>query len=89
MKKKPLSYVSNHINLPGDILSGASIVTAYGTNHVYIQNYKGIIEYSTDRIRLQGKKCRITVTGNNLMIDYYTDNDMKINGIIKEVNLSE
>lgn len=89
MKKKPLGYVSSRLNLPEDIMNGACVVTAYGNRHVYIQNYKGIIEYGTDMIRLQGKKCRVTIRGCNLVIDYYTDSDMKIDGVISEVNLSD
>lgn len=88
MKHKPLNYVSEHLGLPADIICGSSIATAYGNNHLYIENYRGIIEYDTDHIRVQGKNGRITVFGINLTIDYYTDNDMRIDGIINEIHLT-
>ena len=48
MKKRPLTYVSEHLNLPADIACGSCIVTAYGRRHIYIENYKGIIEYTSE-----------------------------------------
>lgn len=89
MKSKPLNYVSEHLNLPADVVGRACIVTAYGRRHIYIENYKGIIEYTSELIRVQGKDCRVEVIGNRLCINYYTDNDMRIDGDIKEVHLSE
>lgn len=89
MKHKPAKYVSEHLGLPADIICGSSIVTAYGNNHIYIENYRGIIEYENDHIRIQCKDGRITIEGINLTIDYYTDNDMRIDGIIKEIHLTK
>ena len=34
---------------------------------------------------LQGKTCRIAVTGQGLNISYYTNEDMKIEGRISEI----
>lgn len=56
MKKRPLTYVSEHLNLPADIACGSCIVTAYGRRHIYIENYKGIIEYTSELIKDSGKK---------------------------------
>ena len=87
MKKRPLTYVSEHLNLPADIACGSCIVTAYGRRHIYIENYKGIIEYTSELIKIQGKNCRVLVKGKALCLNYYTDSDMRIDGDIKEVNL--
>lgn len=89
MKGKPLNYVSEHLGLPADIICGSSIVTAYSKNHIYIEHYKGIVEYTSERIRIRGKNCDITVYGCNLCINYYTDNDMRIDGIINEIHLAD
>ena len=86
MKHKPVRYVSEHIGLPADIVCGASIITAYGNNHVFIENYRGITEYNDKYIKIQGKNCRIIIKGEHLVINFYTDNDMRIDGIINDVN---
>ena len=87
MKSKPLSYVSEHLGLPADIICGSYIVTAYSNNHIYIEHYQGILEYTSERIRIRGKKGDVTIIGCDLCINYYTDNDMRIDGIIKEIHL--
>lgn len=73
------------LKLPGDVLMGDSIVTITGNREVWIENYRGIIEYTDSLILLQGKNCQICFEGNGLSINYYTNEDMKIGGNIKSV----
>ncbi|BCN30571.1 YabP/YqfC family sporulation protein [Anaeromicropila herbilytica] len=86
-EKEPiLSALSSHLNLPGDIIAGAPIITATGRNVLCIENYKGIIEYNSSIIKVQTKICKICVEGTNLNIDYFTNDEMKISGCIKAIN---
>lgn len=73
------------LKLPKDSMLGASIVSVTGNKEAFIENYKGILEYTSDSIVLQGKNCRICFQGKQLSIDYYTNEDMKISGIIEAV----
>lgn len=73
------------LKLPKDSLLGASIVTLTGNTDVFIENYKGMLEYSKELILLQCKTCKIELTGKRLNIVYYTNEDMKISGIIENV----
>lgn len=75
------------LRLPKDMLLGCSIITITGTKEIWIENYKGILEYSPCRIVLQGKQCQISITGSCLSIDYYTNEDMKISGCIGSVSM--
>lgn len=77
--------ITNSLNLPQDVFLGATIVTMYGNNELFIENYKGLIEYTNQRINIQGKHYSILVTGSNLVIDYFSNDDMKITGIIKSL----
>ncbi len=71
------------LKLPKDSLLGASIVTVTGNLEAFVENYKGMIEYTSESILLQGKTCKICIQGKKLSIDYYTNEDMKISGRIK------
>lgn len=73
------------LKLPKDSVLGASIVTLTGNTDVFIENYKGMLEYSKELILLQCKTCKIELTGKRLNIVYYTNEDMKISGIIENV----
>ncbi|MDD6811697.1 MAG: YabP/YqfC family sporulation protein [Lachnospiraceae bacterium] len=71
------------LKLPKDSLLGAAIVTVTGNREALIENYKGILEYTRESIVLQGKNCKICFQGEELSIDYYTNEDMKISGNIE------
>lgn len=89
MGKKKLSRVKSNIveslELPKDIVYGAVIVTVTGRNQILIENYKGIIEYTKEKIRIQTKNCQVNIEGKRLMIDYYTNEEMKITGFIQGI----
>ena len=71
------------LKLPKDSMLGAAIVTVTGNREAFVENYKGILEYTTESIVLQGKNAKICFEGKNLSIDYYTNEDMKIGGFIE------
>lgn len=73
------------LKLPKDSVLGASIVTITGNTDAFVENYRGILEYSEELILLQGKTCQISITGRKLSIDYYTNEDMKISGYIEYI----
>jgi len=75
----------NSMSLPKDILYGASILTVTGNQEIWVENYKGILEYTDHRICLQAKHCSICIMGENLHIQYYTTEDMKITGCICQI----
>lgn len=77
--------IAEKLNIPEDIAEGLPIVTITGKHEIYIENYKGIIEYGPCCVRIQTKNCRINVSGKNLEIVYYTNVDMKISGKIETV----
>ncbi len=70
------------LKLPKDICMGAMKVTMTGNRDAWIENYRGILEYSKTQILLQGKACQVCFEGTQLAIDYYTNEDMKISGCI-------
>ena len=77
--------IAEKLNIPEDISEGLPIVTVTGNCEVYVENYKGIIEYGKNCIRIQTKRCRICFTGKNLEIVYYTNADMKITGELESI----
>lgn len=79
------SKLAEKLKIPEDISEGLPIVTIMGKCEVFVENYKGIIEYGKNCIRIQTKDCRITFQGKNLEIVYYTNVDMKILGELESV----
>ncbi len=73
------------LRLPKDVCLGAMRVTLTGNSEAWIENYRGILEYTGQSILLQGKTCQVCFEGSGLAIDYYTNEDMKISGCINAV----
>ncbi|MFP3152957.1 YabP/YqfC family sporulation protein [Lachnospiraceae bacterium ZAX-1] len=90
MGKKKIKQVTSNLvqslELPKDIVYGAVIVTVTGKFEAVIENYKGIIEYTNEKIRLQTKTCFVEIKGKRLLIEYYTNEEMKIIGFIQQIS---
>ena len=84
-KPSYLEELSSRLHLPADILAGAPIITATGRNELCLENYKGIIEYNDNLIKVQTKVCRICIEGKNLNILYFTEDEMRITGYIQAI----
>lgn len=88
MKKKETinkKSIIDTLELPKDVLLGASIISMTGNTNILIENFKSIIKYQPDLLLIQCKKNRIQIVGKNLQIELYTKEEIKIYGIISEV----
>lgn len=72
-------------SLPHDIMCGASHVSVLGSMRVIIENYKGLLEYNSEEIILQGKQCKIKIIGNCLKVRCYNEEEIVIDGKIDGV----
>ena len=77
--------VVESLKLPRDSVLGDSIITVTGNTEILIENYKGILQYSDELILLQGKNRKIELKGKRLNSVYYTNEDMKISGMIESI----
>ena len=75
------------ISLPEDVVCGETILTWIGRKRLKIENYRSILVYTEERIRIQARKYKVQVTGKRLCIRYYDKDEMEISGIIENVNL--
>ena len=85
VKENVKSNLVESLELPMDIMYGAVIITAMGRNQILVENYKGIIEYTQEKIRLQTKTCQVTIQGKRLIVENYTNEEMKITGYIQGI----
>ena len=72
-------------DLPAALAYGSVLVSVTGQNELLIENYRGILEYKDEHIRIQAKDCRILIVGKQLKIEYYTNEEMKIKGFIEQI----
>lgn len=92
MKRKPLRITDSMVNslqIPGDLAYQDAVITISGSTGVFIENYKSILEYEDEWILIQTKKYKIRIEGNHLQIQYYTREEMKIEGQISRISYEE
>ncbi len=77
--------VIEQLELPRDLMLGDALVTITGRRELLIENYKGILIYEDSFIKIQAKNCQIMITGKQLAIDYYTNEEMKISGYFEQI----
>ncbi len=81
-----LEQLSEAMNLPADLVAGAPVVTMHGRNAVYIENHKKIAEYNEDNILVHAGLYDVLVEGKGLTVEYFSKEEMKISGIIRQVS---
>lgn len=86
MSKKPFkSRVSDATGIPKDVILGVPLIRMVGQEELYIENYRGILEYTDTFIRVQTKIGQIHLSGKQLEIIYYTSDEMKVVGHIESL----
>lgn len=70
------------MELPKELLKDVSRITLLGNEDILVENYKGIIEYEENIIRLNNG---INIFGTNLNVEEITDVDIFITGKISNV----
>lgn len=75
------------MKLPKDVYLGELLVSLIGQRTVYVENYRSILLYTDTQLKLQGKNSKLCICGKNLMIEYYTGDEMKVSGKIEQLSL--
>ncbi len=68
-----------------DAVLGVPMVTVMGNCEVLVENFKSIVHYECDCIRLITKQGYISVEGGGLQIMYYNDEEIAIKGRICKI----
>ena len=81
--------VSETANIPKDVVLGVPLIRLIGREEFYIENYRGILEYTNTKIRIQTKIGQVELNGQRLEIIYYTNDEMKVVGWIDNLEFHQ
>ncbi|WP_250675064.1 YabP/YqfC family sporulation protein [Paraclostridium ghonii] len=73
------------IEVPTDLQVNQPTVTILGNTFISIENYKSILEYDVNLIKIKTKLNTIKICGENLYLKHITDMEIGIKGIIYSV----
>ncbi|WP_010244052.1 sporulation protein YqfC [Acetivibrio cellulolyticus] len=77
--------MSELFEIPKDIVLNVPKLTMIGNGDLLIENFKGIIEYDDDRIRINTNSGIIKISGTRLGIKEITSEDLMVNGEISSL----
>jgi sporulation protein YqfC len=82
-KKKRMEILANYLELPKDLLMNLPRITLVGDMQLHIENHRGIIEYTKEKIRIS-----ISI-GEVLMLRNIFPDEIAVEGKIKALNILE
>ena len=75
--------------IPRELALSLPVLRAVGRQEIRIENYRGIREYTQELIRISTKSGEIRLTGRRLGIEYDTNAEMKITGLVSAIEYTQ
>lgn len=89
-KKKRLDYMLAHyLELPKDLVMDLPRITLLGDMQLLVENHRGIIEYTAERIRISTNSGILTIEGSKLTLRNIFPEEIAVDGKISGISLSE
>ncbi|MBS3887239.1 MAG: sporulation protein YqfC [Dethiobacter sp.] len=73
------------LELPREIVLNLPRLTVIGNLQCYLENHRGVIEYSSEKVRLSVNGGEVTISGSDLVIRYLGSEEVAIDGTINTV----
>ncbi|PWV95409.1 sporulation protein YqfC [Paenibacillus cellulosilyticus] len=87
MNRRLQKWTANLLELPQDVVYDLPRLTMIGDRQLYIENHRGVLHFSSDRLRLALSKGELEVTGEDLVIRTIWTEEVFIEGVIKHIEV--
>lgn len=85
MKKKIKQKIKKTLDMPAEIIMNSPKIVLDSDSNAWVENYTGIIEYSDKEVKLNTTDFIVKITGEGLLMDFITNEDLSISGKITSV----
>ena len=89
VKKGILERAAEATDLPKDLVMNMPRIVLLGDREIEVNNYKGLLEYSTQTIRLAIAKKQIVISGDDLHIDRLDVDTIFVSGSIFKIEFCQ
>ena len=79
----------DRLDLPVNLASGVARMELLGNRSLYIDRHRGVLAYSTEAVDINGGSVVVRITGRNLQLQAMTEQELRIDGIIENIELVE
>jgi len=77
--------MTDFLEIPRDLVFNLPKLTVIGRTEVYLENHRGIIEYSLNRLRISLSRGFLQIEGQNLEIKALMPDEMSISGEVHSI----
>lgn len=85
MKKRISERVSDAWGVPKDVIMNIPRLTISGDKEIYIENHKGILQYSAAEIRVSTPMGIVHICGKSLILERIRTEDILISGTFERI----
>lgn len=85
MKKRLKRQMSDMLEIPGDVIMDLPKVVLVGDLQLFIENHRGIVEYTAESVRINVGDYEVAVSGEGLLLRNILPDEICLEGRIKSV----
>ena len=74
------------LDLPPDLLADLPRVTVVGSSQVTVENHRGLIEFTPNRVRIAAKEGAVEVEGERLILRLILPEEIILEGRVRAVS---
>ncbi|OMF34189.1 sporulation protein YqfC [Paenibacillus sp. FSL H8-0548] len=87
IKKKFRKITAELLDMPHDVVFDLPRLTMIGDCQLYIENHRGVVHFSSERLRLALSKGQLEVIGSSLVIRTIWTEEVFVEGQISSIQL--
>lgn len=84
---KGINKINRMLEMPKETYTNEPKIIIAGFNELFIENYKGILEYEEYYIKLNTYIGNININGFSLKLDKMTEDSLKVTGKIESIDI--
>lgn len=77
------------LELPVNLAAGVARLELLGNRELYMDRHRGVLSYTTETIDVNGGTVVVRVKGQNLRLLVMTGQELRITGVIRQIELVE
>ncbi|NBI29369.1 sporulation protein YqfC [Chengkuizengella marina] len=85
IKKKFRKFTANVLDLPKDVIFDLPRITMIGNMQLYVENHKGVIQFTSDTLTLKLDVGKLEIIGKDLVIRAILTEEVFIEGVVEDV----
>ena len=85
-KTKKAEHIAELLDMPLDVMCDLPRTEIIGRSKVYIENFRGILDYNESCIKINTSAGILKIDGDELIIESITDEGVWVKGIIAVVS---